>query len=265
VLATLHLPPGWYPPEIFHLDRPRTYLHCVSPAQRRACPPGANLLPEIENGVPVEALAATHARRRFTFCLGRICPEKGFHLALEAAHRAGMPLLLAGEVFAYPAHQHYFEQEIRPRLDRARRFLGPVGFRRKRRLLSAARCLLAPSLVPETSSLVAMEALACGTPVIAFPSGALADIVEHGRSGFLVRNEREMAEALEAVSTLDPDACREAARTRFALPRMTDRYLNLYQQLAGKGPERAPVGSFPSQGSENHVHDDLLPGSPRGQ
>ena len=102
--------------------------------------------------------------------LGRICPEKGYHIALDAAARAGVPMVLAGEVFRYPAHEQYFRDEIAPRLDASRRFIGPVGLHRKRRLLSEARCLLAPSLAPETSSLVAMEALACGTPVIAFPA-----------------------------------------------------------------------------------------------
>ncbi len=236
VLVTLHLPPSWYPPAVFHLQRPRTFLQCVSRSQRRVCPEAAGLLPEIENGVPVEELAARHAKRRFALALGRICPEKGYHHALEAAARARMPLLLAGEVFHYEAHERYFEDEIRPRLDRSRRFLGPVGWHRKRRLLSAARCLLVPSLVPETSSLVAMEALACGTPVVAFRAGALVDIVEHGRTGFLVNDAAEMADAMTAVDHLDPEACREAARTRFALGRMTRQYLERYQELIEGNP-----------------------------
>ncbi|NHV87620.1 glycosyltransferase, partial [Escherichia coli] len=84
-----------------------------------------------------------------------------------------VPLLVAGALYPYPAHVDYFEREVRPLLDATRRFVGPVGFARKRRLLSAARCLLVPSLAAETSSLVAREAAACGTPVVAFPSGAL--------------------------------------------------------------------------------------------
>src|SRR5262249_25501474 len=142
---------------------------------------------------PVACLATRVSRRNFVLSLGRICPEKGYHLALEAAIAARLPMILAGEIFRYEAHERYYAQEIAPRLNGVRKFIGPVGLARKRRLLSAARCLLVPSLVPETSSLVAMEALACGTPVIAFPSGALAEIVEHGRTGFLVKNETEMA------------------------------------------------------------------------
>lgn len=234
VLVTLHLPPAWYPPEIFRLSRPRTYLHCVSPAQRRACPPCAAMLPVIENGVPVPARRPPHAKRRFALALGRICPEKGFHHALDAARQADAPLWLAGRVFGYETHQEYYQREIEPRLDSARRFIGPVGLKRKQRLLTAAQCLLAPSLAPETSSLAAMEALAAGTPVVAFPAGALADIVEPGRTGFLVNSVAEMAAAIPAARHLNPETCRETARQRFSLARMTGQYLRVYQDLKNK-------------------------------
>lgn len=235
-LVTLHLPPAWYPPEIFRAEvfrasRPRTLLHCVSETQRRFCPSTSALLPVIPNGVPIERFNLRISKRDFVFSLGRICPEKGFHLALEAATIARRPMLLAGEVFRYPAHEDYYHREIAPRLDRQRKFIGPVGFERKRRLLAGARCLLAPSLAPETSSLVAMESLASGTPVIAFPSGALAEIIEDGVTGFLVNDSREMAEAIGAAGALDPNVCRETARTRFSAERMIERYFDLYERL----------------------------------
>jgi glycosyltransferase involved in cell wall biosynthesis len=241
VLATLHLPPAWYPPHALRPRRPRTWLNCVSHGQRAACPPGAAVFGVVENGVPVERLAARHARRNFALALGRICPEKGFHLALDAAARAGVPMLLAGEVFRYPAHEDYFRREVGPRLGARRRFIGPVGFARKRRLLSAARCLLVPSLAPETSSLVAMEALACGTPVVAFPSGALAEIVEHGRTGFLVPDADRMAEAIGQCDRIDPEWCRGAARARFSLARTAARYLRLYEELSRAAGAAAEV------------------------
>lgn len=249
VLVTLHLPPEWYPPSIFHLKRPNTFLHCVSASQRARCPREARLLPEVPNGVAVDAMARRHAKRRFALTLGRICHEKGFHLALDAARRAGVPLLLAGQTFPYEAHEAYFACEIAPRLSPDRRFIGPIGPVRKRRLLSGARCLLVPSLAPETSSLVAMEALACGTPVIAFPVGALPEIVEHGRTGFIVRDEREMAQAIHATAVIDPDVCRAVARERFSLGRTVERYLALYRKLRRPGwanaasAERRPIAA----------------------
>ncbi len=249
VLVTLHLPIHRYPPEIFQIGRRRTFLQCVSRSQRASCPRCNYLLPEIENGVPEDLFSARHARRSFAVALGRVCPEKGFHFALDAAHQANIPMLIGGEVFRYEAHENYFQHEILPRLDSSRRFIGPIGLRRKRRLLSAARCLLAPSLAPETSSLVAMEALACGTPVIAFASGALADIVEHGKTGFLVRNTREMAEAMAAAEYIDSETCRQAARERFSLERMTQEYLRVYQSLSDEfvpGDKSGHEDAFPA-------------------
>jgi glycosyltransferase involved in cell wall biosynthesis len=229
-LVTLHLPAAFYPKAA--LARPMIWFHCVSAAQQARFPPLARMLPPIDNGVPLDRLAFRHARRGFALALGRICPEKGFHLALEAAALARVPLLLGGAVFPYAAHRHYYQTEIVPRLGAAARFLGPLDFVRKRRFLSAARVLLVPSLVAETSSLVAMEAIACGTPVVAFPAGALADIVEPGVTGFLVEDVRQMAEAIEAAGRLDRTFCRAAARRRFSQQRMVKRYLALYDRLA---------------------------------
>ena len=236
VLATLHLPPDWYPHEALHPTRPRTFLNCVSRSQHRACPPSSNMVEPIENGVPLARLTSFRpAKREFALFLGRICPEKGVHLALQAAHRADVPLVVAGELYDYAEHRAYFDAEVRPLLDARRRFVGPVGFARKRRLLGAARCLLVPSLAAETSSLVAREAAACGTAVIAFPNGALSDAVEEGRSGFLVPDVASMAEAIHRVGEIDSETCRAVARERFDDAVMAARYLALYARLAGQG------------------------------
>ncbi len=236
-LVSLHLPPAWYSQAALNPERADTWLHCVSAAQHRALqhsPHTPNLLSPIDNGVDVAALgAARHGRRGYAIMLGRVCPEKGQHTALQAAHRAGIGLLVAGQVFPYPDHQRYFAEAVTPLLDQRRRFIGPLGLDRKRRLLAGARCLLAPSTAAETSSLVAMEALACGTPVIAFPSGALADLVEHGRTGFLVNSAEEMADAIAQVARIDPDACRQAARDRFDQANTIASYFAVYRQLAG--------------------------------
>lgn len=234
LLVTLHLPPDWYPARVFHPTRPRMWLHCVSASQESRCPESDALLPFIENGVPLERFRTRVSRRSYVLTLGRVCPEKGLHHALDAAALAGVPAIVAGEIFPYREHEEYYRQELAPRLDgRTRRFIGPAGFARKRRLLAAARCLLVPSLVPETSSLVAMEALACGTPVIAFPSGALPEIVEQGHTGYLVNDAAEMAEAIRMTDRIDREACKEEARRRFSAERMIARYIERYESLAG--------------------------------
>lgn len=230
-LASLHLPLAWYAPGALRSGRPDTHMLPVSAGQARSAPPGLPLLAPIENGVELHYPRLT--RRGHALGLGRICPEKGFHHALDAARAADVPLLIAGEVFAYPAHQTYFTEQIAPRLDARRRWLGPVTAARKRRLLAAARCVLIPSTAPETSSLVAREAAAAGTPVVAFRSGALPDAVEHGRTGLVVDNAAAMAEAIRAVDAIQPDLCRAVARSRFSGERMTAEYLDLYTHLIG--------------------------------
>ncbi len=230
VLVTLHLPPSWYPETIWALSA-RYHLLCVSESQRRACPLAAQeRLSVVENGVPMPERVAHKAG--YALLLARICPEKNLHAGLDAARLAGVPAVLAGETFPYPDHLAYFEQEIKPRLHTKATYAGPVGGARKRALLAEARCLLLPTLAPETSSLTAMEALAAGTPVIAYPSGAIPGIVEHGRTGFLVHTVKEMAEAIARVDEIDPEVCRAAARERFPLSRMTASYLDLYERLA---------------------------------
>jgi glycosyltransferase involved in cell wall biosynthesis len=231
-LITLHLPASFYPPGAISAARPMTWLNCVSAAQQRTFPALSNMIEPIPNGVPVDRFAARHARRNFVMAMGRICPEKGFNLAIDAAEMARAPLLIAGQVFPYEAHRRYFAEQVQPRLGRSVRFLGSVGFARKRRLLRAARCLLVPSLVAETSSLVAIEALACGTAVVAFPAGALAEIVEPGVTGFLVHDVQEMAEAIRRADALDRERCRDAARRRFSLDRMIEGYFGAYRRLA---------------------------------
>jgi glycosyltransferase involved in cell wall biosynthesis len=223
-VVTLHVPREWY---AVQEPLPGVRYVCVSQTQQRTWPFPAEV---IENGV--EPYTARIRKRGFALSLGRVSPEKGTALAIEAARIAGVPILVAGEVYGYEEHERYFHSEVLPKLNgTTRRFIGAVGLARKRRLLAAARCLVVASQVRETSSLVAMEALGCGTPVVAFPAGALAEIVEHGRTGFLVRDVREMADAIAAAPSLNL----EPARNRFPARRTVERYLALYRSVAETG------------------------------
>ncbi|MCL4767267.1 MAG: glycosyltransferase [Hyphomicrobiaceae bacterium] len=243
VLATLHCPPSWYSPDALRPRREETWLNAVSRRQHEELSPNDRLLPFVENGVPVEAFSGLNARRGFALVLARIAPEKGIREALEAARLADAALLVAGELFPYPEHQRYFAEEIAPLLDRRRRYLGPIGFDRKRRLLAAARCVVVPSLAGETSSLAAREALASGTPVVAFRRGALAETIEHGVTGFLADADdvTGLAAAMQAVSSIDPEACRAAARARFSLDRMVEGYVGLYREMIRRSAALGPA------------------------
>jgi glycosyltransferase involved in cell wall biosynthesis len=237
-VVTLHVPRSWYGAEL-PAQPPDTHYVCVSEAQRRTWPAEFRISAVIENGVDADAIETRVSKRGFALWLGRVSPEKGTALALEAACLAGIPLLVAGEVYGYEAHERYFRHEVAPRLDgRSRRFIGPADFARKRRLLTAARCLVVTSQAEETSSLVAMEALACGTPVVTFPTGALRSIVAHGRTGFVVSTVEQMADAMTRADEIDPAVCRADARERFPAARTTARYLDLYASLSRTAARR---------------------------
>lgn len=250
VLVTLHLPPEWYSRDALAPARPRTYLHAVSASQRRRFPPEVTLDPEIENGVdlatltPLAVADAGPAAEDYAVVLGRICAEKAPHLALDAATRARVPLVVAGKAFGFPAHEAYFEDEVLPRVRPPHRFVGPVRGAAKARLLAGARCVVVPSLVDETSSLVAMEALACGTPVVGFRRGALPELVDDGVTGWLVEpgDVDALALAIAEARVLDRARCRATAEARCSRARMCARYLARYHELAAAAPpDRAPA------------------------
>ena len=225
-LATLHLPPDWYPPKIF--QNQDVQLVCVSQAQASRAP-AASTLRVIPNGIDLGQFSPHSDARTHLLWLGRICPEKGVHLALEVAHRLNLPMIVAGPVHPFRDHQIYFNEKVRPLLDSQRQHVGAVGLFAKQQLLTEAICLLIPSLVEETSSLVAMEAIGSGTPVVAFRRGALPEVIESGVTGFLVDSQEEMANAVARAREISPEVCRERARARFDASRMVAEYLKLYE------------------------------------
>jgi glycosyltransferase involved in cell wall biosynthesis len=231
VLATFHLPAFNYPREALYVERPLTFLSCVSRFARRQYPEDVEM-EVIPNGVRLDRFRPGPAKEGFVLALGRVCPEKGFHLALDAAKRSGRSLLLAGMVHDFPENRAYFEKEIQPRLDDERRFLGPVPMPERIDLLARAACLVIPSLVPETGSLVVAEALASGTPVVARRVGALPEMIEDGRTGILADDVEEMAQAFEDCGRIQPAECREVAVSRYSMERMARSYFALYEKLA---------------------------------
>jgi glycosyltransferase involved in cell wall biosynthesis len=235
-LVTLHVPSDWYAPALFRAGLGLSFV-CVSQCQRDQLPRELPVRATIDNGVDLARWRpSAEPNGDHVLCLGRISPEKGFDRALRAARAADVPLLLAGQVYAYPEHQRHFAQQIEPLLDERRRFVGPVAGVVKRRLLARARCLAVTSRVSETSSLVTMEALACGTPVVVASPGAPASLIEQGATGLLAADEGALARAFEQVLGLDRAACRLSAERRFDVRRMTARYLELYQELASERP-----------------------------
>jgi glycosyltransferase involved in cell wall biosynthesis len=228
-LATLHLPVDWYPRCIF--DSSGIHLNCVSQTQAASALPETKV-PVVINGIHLSSYRPQDGHKDYLLWLGRICPEKAVDLALRVAHRVDMPMIVAGPIHSFREHEIYFADHVQPALDEKRRYVGPVGLDQKRALLAEARCLLIPSAVAETSSLVAMEAFASGTPVIAFRSGALPEIVDHGKTGFIVDSEDGMVEAVRRAGEISSTDCRRAAEVRFDSERMVRDYLDLYKAIA---------------------------------
>ncbi len=209
---------------------PDLFLNCVSQNQAHS-EAAAETLPVVPNGIDLEKFQVCQNKQEYLLWLGRVCPEKGAHVALRVAHRLNLPLIVAGPVHPFSAHKMYFNEQIQPLLDDKRCYIGPVDTKRKAELLANARSLLVPSLVAETSSLVAMEAASSGTPVVAFRSGALPEIVDDGITGFIVQSEEDMAKAVLKTGAISPLTCRAKAETCFTASRMSQDYFGLYDLI----------------------------------
>jgi glycosyltransferase involved in cell wall biosynthesis len=241
VLATLHLPRSFYPAGSFDDVPANVSFNCVSDSQARSFTDLGSLIGIVPNGIALDCFPAgdgaaanncIHDRKGLLW-LGRICEEKAPHLALDIAERAGLPITIAGQVYPFSYHRQYFEREVAPRLRRMRnaRFVSAPEAELKRRLMREAKALLVTSLADETSSLVAMEAAASGTAVIAFRKGALPELVKEGVTGFVVDGVNEAVAALQRVSSIGGVACVQHARENFSAVKMAERYSWLYQQL----------------------------------
>lgn len=229
ILVTLHLPLNHYNKSTF---KNNYFFTFVSQYQALHCKHIINNVSIIENGVSIPETFISPQKKDLAISMGRICPEKGFHLSLKASRKVNIPFFLAGTVYPYEEHINYFKNEILPNLDNIRyRYIGCIGPDQKRKLVSSAKCLLIPSLIDETSSLVAMEALSFGTPVIAFKSGALNDIIKNGINGFLVDNEDEMADAILQIDSIDTSVCHQIAAQKYDKKRMTSEYFELYKNI----------------------------------
>ncbi len=201
-----------------------------SQAKRFVGFPSAQFAGVVHNAIDVQTYPFRPDKEDFLLCLARVSPEKGTHLAIEVARRLSMPLVIAGKVDA--VDRAYFEAMIEPQIDgRLVRFFGEANAEEKRVLYARARCLLAPISWEEPFGLVMPEAMACGTPVIAFARGAAPEIVADGETGFLVDDVDGMAEAVRHIGDIDPRRCRSYVEERFDVPVMVDGYLEVYERI----------------------------------
>jgi glycosyltransferase involved in cell wall biosynthesis len=231
VLATLHLPRSFYPAG-FDSIPPNLFFNCVSDSQARTFAGIPNMLGAVTNGIALDRFPFNAKKDDYLLWLGRICEEKGPNVAIDVAQRAGLPLVIAGQVYPFSYHRQFFERKVQPRIDGVQvAWVQQPRSIEKVQLLGRARALLVTSLVDETSCLAAIEAAACGTPVVTFRRGALPEVVSEGSTGFLVDTPQEMAAAVWRVEEIEPASCRSNASQRFSASRMAADYEQLYRTV----------------------------------
>ncbi len=188
----------------------------------------------IPNGVPLDryTFQATVPDNGPLVFLGRVEQIKGAHQAITVARRTGRDLIIAGTHDTHGPHADYFREHVAARCDGTQiSYVGPVTDAQKNKLLGRAAALLFPIEWEEPFGIVMAEALACGTPVIAFRRGAVPEVVEHGKTGFICENADEMVSAIGALHTIDRSNCRQAAESRFSGEVITTQYEDLYRKL----------------------------------
>lgn len=206
-------------------------LISISHAQRMPLP-RANWLGTVYHGLPNHLYQLHPDEGKYLAFLGRISPEKGLDRAIDIARRAKLPLKVAAKIDA--ADQDYFDYKIKSLLDDPLvEFVGEIGEKEKNAFLGNAIALLFPINWPEPFGLVMIEAMACGTPVIAYPHGSVPEVIDEGLSGFIVNSPQEAAKAVHNLHLLDRKLCRATFEKRFSAERMAADYLSIYEQQAG--------------------------------
>jgi glycosyltransferase involved in cell wall biosynthesis len=201
----------------------------ISDAQRRPVPQ-ANWVRTVHHGLPQDLLKPVAARPSYLAFLGRIAPEKGVDRAIAIARRCGMPLRIAAKVDA--VDREYFDEKIRPLLDGPNvAYIGEISDGEKSEFLSGAVALLTPIDWPEPFGLVMIEAMACGTPVIAFNRGSVAEVVDDGLTGFVVEDIEGAIGAIDRLPRLSREKIRQHFEHRFTARRMALDYLDAYRRL----------------------------------
>jgi glycosyltransferase involved in cell wall biosynthesis len=230
VLTTIH---GFSSPKVMPVyEKYRDgYFVSISNSDRA---PGLNYVATVYNGIDLSLYPLKEHGGDHLIFLGRIHPDKGVHLAIEVARRSGLPLLIAGII----QDRTYFREQVAPDLDQTIRYIGPVDVPGKNALFAQARALLHLNTIPERFGLVLAEANAAGVPVIAMDLGSCREVIEDGRTGFLVNNVDEAVRSLNRLSEIDRAACRRRVQEFFSIETMVAAYERVYQTIFERETER---------------------------
>jgi glycosyltransferase involved in cell wall biosynthesis len=236
VVHTIHGPLDRDTAPFYRRHGHKARLVALSRTQAETAPAGVRIADVVPNPIAVDRWPLRTRKEGYVLWIGRMDPVKGADRAIRAARLAGRPLVLAGPV--QPGQQQYFREQVEPYVDGQRvRYVGEVAGTVKQQLYANAAALLMPVRWPEPFGMVMVEALACGTPVIAFPEGAAAEIVIDGQNGMLVADELEMARAIGDIGSIDPARCRASAAERYDMSVTTAGYERAYRRaiVAARG------------------------------
>ena len=233
VLTTIH---GISSPKILPVYQKYRdgYFVSISDSDRVA---GLNYLATVYNGIDLSLYPLQESQGDELIFLGRIHPDKGVHLAIEVSRLSGLPLLIAGII----QDEEYFRERVKPHLDnKLVSYVGPVGVTGKNELFARARALLHLNTIPERFGLVLAEANAAGVPVIAMNLGSCREVIEDGKTGFLVNTVEEAAQALQRLREIDRCACRKRVQQCFSIDTMVMAYEQVYDTIFDLEAKRRP-------------------------
>lgn len=211
--------------KLYQADR-QVYYVSISHAQRRPLP-NLNYIATIHHGVNLEKFKFSAKPKNFFIHVARIIPEKGTHLAALAARQTGLRLKIAGQI----SQAQYFEKKVKPLLNARVQYIGFKQPRFVQSLFESAKGLVLPLQWEEPFGLVMIEAMASGTPVIAYPRGAAPEIIRDGKNGFLPKNFGQLKNAMRQIEHLDRQLCRASVEQHFSIQRMVDDYEQAYIQV----------------------------------
>ena len=233
VLTTIHGFSSERIVPVYQRYNDRGYYVAISDSDRH---PSLEYVATIHHGIDMTAFGLHPDPGHYLLFFGRIHPEKGTAEAIEVAARAGLPLIIAGII----QDQDYFDRLVSPHLDGDRvTYLGPVGPEIRGELLGGAQALLHLITFEEPFGFSVVEAMACGTPVIAFPRGSMPEIIRHSDAGFLVESLEEAVAAVDASAAIDRALVRSSVASRFDASRMVDEYLAVYHRVVAAHSNRS--------------------------
>jgi glycosyltransferase involved in cell wall biosynthesis len=206
-------------------------LVAISEAQRRLAP-SLNWVRTVYNAIPVDEYPLSEDKDDYVLWLGRISAEKGPDIAIRAARAAGRRLILAGKCNE-AREREFFDDVVRPLLGDGVEWIGEATTQQKKLLLAAARCLILPVQWNEPFGIVMIEAMACGTPVVALRGGSVPELVEHEVTGFVYDNPHHVVEGIQRAESIDPHVCRKHVKNNFDVSTMVEGYEAVYRTVIG--------------------------------